>query len=503
MIRRPPRSTLFPYTTLFRSARGARDGRPRGLPDGRREGAARGRFLPRRGLVGDGLQDRGVDGVQGGVPQGQACPPRTRDGRRGRDARGVHGGRGGRPEQPPRPHPLDGGAQRLAGDPRPRPAGTDVRVRDGPPLDDAGAGDVHDAVRQVRGGSGGDRRRDHGESRGEAGGARRHPLEHGVGGQTHGEGEVRADEAAREHWDDRAHRPREDDADLGDHESAAHEVQGGGGAGVWVDRQRAGGAGAGDHDRGGARGVRDGEAALRAHRLSGARGLHQEHDHGGGADGRGDPGGGGERWADAADAGARVAGAAGERAVPGGVHEQGGHGGGPGGLGAGGGGGAGAGGGGGGGGGGFRRVGGGGGGGGKGGGVGGGGEKGGGGGGAGGGEAGVDPAAPEVQGGGVRVDEGRGGAAHAVFQRVSAAVLLPDDGRDGGVHVAGGGRDGDAGGQRDDGDRVDHPGGDGEGGAVCDPGGGTDGGGGRRRGGLGGGHARGHLPGLHRVAAAG
>src|SRR5688572_31863051 len=26
MIRRPPRSTLFPYTTLFRSSRGGRDG---------------------------------------------------------------------------------------------------------------------------------------------------------------------------------------------------------------------------------------------------------------------------------------------------------------------------------------------------------------------------------------------------------------------------------------------------------------------------------------------
>ena len=36
------------------------------------------------------------------------------------------------------------------------------------------------------------------------------------------------------------------------------------------------------------------EAALRARGLSGARGLHQEHDHGGGADGRGDPGGGGQ-----------------------------------------------------------------------------------------------------------------------------------------------------------------------------------------------------------------
>src|SRR5256885_6516260 len=33
MIRRPPRSTLFPYTTLFRSAPGGRESRPgRGRP---------------------------------------------------------------------------------------------------------------------------------------------------------------------------------------------------------------------------------------------------------------------------------------------------------------------------------------------------------------------------------------------------------------------------------------------------------------------------------------
>src|SRR2546429_1961576 len=46
MIRRPPRSTLFPYTTLFRS-RGAEDGLRQGLPrhgsdlhpQGRRAGA--------------------------------------------------------------------------------------------------------------------------------------------------------------------------------------------------------------------------------------------------------------------------------------------------------------------------------------------------------------------------------------------------------------------------------------------------------------------------------
>src|SRR3712207_8115437 len=43
MIRRPPRSTLFPYTTLFRSDPGAREGSQRG------RGACRGRTeQPRR-----------------------------------------------------------------------------------------------------------------------------------------------------------------------------------------------------------------------------------------------------------------------------------------------------------------------------------------------------------------------------------------------------------------------------------------------------------------------
>src|SRR5712692_679942 len=74
------------------------------------------------------------------------------------------------------------------------------------------------------------------------------------------------------------------------------------------------------------------------------------------------------------------------------------------------------------------------------------------------------------------------GAAHAVFQRVPVAVLLSDDGRDGGVHAAGGGGDGDAGGQRDNDDRVDPAGGDGQGAAVRDPRGGAHGGRRRRRG---------------------
>jgi len=61
----------------------------------------------------------------------------------------------------------------------------------------------------------------------------------------------------------------------------------------------------------GARGVRDREAPLRARGLSGTCGLHQEHDHGGGADGRGDPGGLGGRRADAADPGTYSLGAPG------------------------------------------------------------------------------------------------------------------------------------------------------------------------------------------------
>src|SRR5438445_12033919 len=36
MIRRPPRSTLFPYTTLFRPRRGDRGGGPLGLREGPR-----------------------------------------------------------------------------------------------------------------------------------------------------------------------------------------------------------------------------------------------------------------------------------------------------------------------------------------------------------------------------------------------------------------------------------------------------------------------------------
>src|SRR2546427_1941705 len=46
MIRRPPRSTLFPYTTLFRSDRGGRTARH--APPGSRGGRPQGRTGPQR-----------------------------------------------------------------------------------------------------------------------------------------------------------------------------------------------------------------------------------------------------------------------------------------------------------------------------------------------------------------------------------------------------------------------------------------------------------------------
>ena len=89
-----------------------------------------------------------------------------------------------------------------------------------------------------------------------------------------------------------------------------------------LDRQRAGRARARHHHCHGARGVRDGEPALRARGLSRPRRLHQEHDHRRGADGRRDSGGRGHRRSDAADQGARAAGAPGRRALRAGVSEQ-------------------------------------------------------------------------------------------------------------------------------------------------------------------------------------
>ncbi len=88
---------------------------------------------------------------------------------------------------------------------------------------------------------------------------------------------------------------------------------------------------------------------------------------------------------------------------------------------------------------------------------------------AGGGEARDDHAAHEVQGRGVHPDEGGRRATHAVLQGIPAAVLLPDDGRDGVGDSPCGCRDGDARRQHLDRCGADHADRDGEGAALCHP----------------------------------
>ncbi len=71
------------------------------------------------------------------------------------------------------------------------------------------------------------------------------------------------------------------------------------------------------------------------------------------------------------------------------------------------------------------------------------------------GEAGFDHAAHEVHGGDLCPVQRRGRASHAVLPGLPSAVLLPHDGRDGEHRIAGGHRNGDAGGQH-----LDHGGAD-------------------------------------------
>src|SRR2546426_7875464 len=104
MIRRPPRSTLFPYTTLFRS----RDGEPVGEPPherrlGRRPHPAEPGILSLEDAGGHEHDDRErqetrrppLHGVELGLPRGVVGP---------RPGRG-HGGRGHPPPPPPPPPP--------------------------------------------------------------------------------------------------------------------------------------------------------------------------------------------------------------------------------------------------------------------------------------------------------------------------------------------------------------------------------------------------------------
>src|SRR5215216_4134327 len=132
MIRRPPRSTLFPYTTLFRSPP-----RHAGTPDERHPAAGRHRrrHHPVQGGRGRGRRRdragprRGPDALDRGRDRGRAgARPRRPGGRR----RGDQHGRDGRAARPHRP--AGGAGDRLArrpgrgrgGPARPRPGGRPV-----------------------------------------------------------------------------------------------------------------------------------------------------------------------------------------------------------------------------------------------------------------------------------------------------------------------------------------------------------------------------------------
>ena len=81
----------------------------------------------------------------------------------------------------------------------------------------------------------------------------------------------------------------------------------------------------------------------------------------------------------------------------------------------------------------------------------------------------IDHAAHQVQGGGLHPDEGRGRTTYAVLQGIPSAVLSANDRRDRRRGTSCWNRNGDAGRQREPGDRADHSGSHGEGLAVCDP----------------------------------
>ncbi len=101
-----------------------------GLPDGGREGDAVRRQLPRRGLFGNGVQDRRFDGGEGRGREGQAGSARAGHERRSGGSGRVHGRRDRRSEFAPRPHRGIGIARHLADHQGDGAAVGNVRLRD-------------------------------------------------------------------------------------------------------------------------------------------------------------------------------------------------------------------------------------------------------------------------------------------------------------------------------------------------------------------------------------
>ena len=106
--------------------------RPRRLPAGRGQDDPARRWLPRGRLVGDGVQDRRLDDLQGGGQEGQPGSARADDGRRGRHARAEHGRRDRGSQLPPWPDPGHGGAGWHAHRQGARAAFGNVRLRGRP-----------------------------------------------------------------------------------------------------------------------------------------------------------------------------------------------------------------------------------------------------------------------------------------------------------------------------------------------------------------------------------
>ena len=112
----------------------------------------------------------------------------------------------------------------VAGDQRQGAAGRDVRLCWRPSFAHPRARDVHDAVRLVpsRCRSRSPKRSSPGSAASDVARSRSSTFTttDAQGGKSDGEGEVRAEQAAFEHWDDWSYRPWEDDVDGGDHEGA-------------------------------------------------------------------------------------------------------------------------------------------------------------------------------------------------------------------------------------------------------------------------------------------
>ncbi len=128
-------------------------------------GVAARRQVSRGRLLGTGVQDCGFDGLSRGGRKGRPGAARAGDGSRSGDAAGIHGRGDRRPQLAPRQDSQDGEPRGRAGDRSARAAGHDVRLRDPAAFDDAGPGDLHDAVRRLRTGAAADIRRIDGAQR--------------------------------------------------------------------------------------------------------------------------------------------------------------------------------------------------------------------------------------------------------------------------------------------------------------------------------------------------